>query len=216
MNRLLSVAVLCLFSVALLTAAPAPEGPSFVFVELKSHINQKMKEDFHSGNYPGNHLTVPTGKQSFDGIKFQIGEGVVQLGSMNVAGKPEKVEGIKLDTKCQKLHFLHATGYRTEDDTVIAKYVVKYDDKTSETIEMVYGKDVVDWWAYPDQKAPSKGKAVWEGENEASKGFDAKIKLYLKTWDNPHPKKKLVSIDFIGTAAETGAAPFCVAITAEE
>jgi hypothetical protein len=81
---------------------------------------------------------------------------------------------------------------------------------------VVYGKDVVDWWAYPDQKAPSKGKAVWEGENEAAKQFEAKIKLYLKTWENPHPKKKLVSIDFVGTAAETGAAPFCVAITAEE
>jgi hypothetical protein len=46
--RLLTVAVLCLFSVALLTAALCAEGPSFVFVELKSHINHKMKEDFHS------------------------------------------------------------------------------------------------------------------------------------------------------------------------
>jgi hypothetical protein len=214
--RLSSVAVLCLFSAALLTAAPAPEGPSFVFVELKEQVNHKMKDDFHSGNYPGNNLTVPTGKQAFDGIKFQIGDGVVQLGSSNVAGKPEKVEGIKIGTKCQKLHFLHATGYRAEDDTVIAKYVVQYDDKTSETVEVVYGKDVVDWWAYPDQKGPSMGKAVWEGENEASKKFEAKIKLYLKTWENPHPKKKVVGLDFIGTAAESGAAPFIVAITAEE
>jgi hypothetical protein len=214
--RLLSVAVLSLFSAALLTAAPAPEGPAFVFVDLKSHVNHKSKDDFHSGNYPGNNLTVPTGKQAFDGIKFQIGEGVVQLGSSNVAGKPEKVDGIKIGTKCQKLHFLHSTGYKAEDDTVIAKYVVQYDDKTSETVEVVYGKDVVDWWAYPDQKEPSKGKAVWEGENEASKKFEAKIKLYLKTWENPHPKKKVVSLDFIGTAAESGAAPFIVAITAEE
>lgn len=216
MSRLLTVAVLCLFTAALLTAAPVPEGPSFVFVDLKAHINQKMKEAFHSGNYPDNFLTVPTGKQTFDGIKFQIGDGVVQLGGATLAGKPEKVEGIKVAAKCQKLHFIHATGYSAADDTVIAKYVVTYDDKTSETIEVAYGTDVVDWWAYPDRKGPTKGKAIWEGENEASKGFMAKIKLYLKTWDNPHPKKKVTSLDFISTKAEGGAAPFCVAITAEE
>jgi hypothetical protein len=80
----------------------------------------------------------------------------------------------------------------------------------------MYGRDVVDWWAYPDRKGPTKGKAVWEGENEASKGFDAKIKLYLMTWENPKPDKKVETIDFVATNPDQPAAPFCVGITAED
>ncbi len=40
--------------------------------------------------------------------------------------------------------------------------------------------------------------------------------MYLQTWENPHAKKKVTAIDFVATAPEAGAAPFCVAITAEE
>lgn len=200
-----------------LPAAPAPEEQPTNYIDLAPHINVKMKENLHSDRFPNNNLSsLPTGKQTFAGAKFQIGEGVMQLGSANVAGKPEKVEGIKVGRKLAKLNILHATGYSLDEDAQIAKYVVHYDDKTTADIEVVYGKDVVDWWAYPEQKAPTRSKVAWEGENEASKGFEAKIKLYLTTWENPHPKKKVVSIDFVATAPDKAAAPFCVAITAED
>ena len=57
---------------------------------------------------------------------------------------------------------------------------------------------------------------AWEGENETAKGLDAKIRLYLTSWKNPHPRKKVVSLDFEAAAPETGAAPFCVAVTADD
>src|SRR5262249_6953502 len=52
------------------------------------------------------------------------------------------------------------------------------------------------------------------GENEASKTRNSGIRLYLTTWKNPNPGKKVASIDFTRTDG-TPAAPFCVAITAE-
>jgi hypothetical protein len=126
------------------------------------------------------------------------------------------VEGIKVGRKLAKLNILHATGYSVDADTPIAKYVVNYDDKSTAEIEVVYGKDVVDWWSYPSQAAPTRSKVAWEGENDAAKGFEAKIKLYLTTWENPHPKKTVVSIDYVATAPDKEAAPFCVAMTAED
>lgn len=220
MSRSLPLTTACLLILA--TFAPAPPlpkpaetGPTFI--ELKDHINHKMKDDFHSGRYPGNNLSsLPTGKQTFVGVKFHIADGVVQLGSTNVEKKPGKVEGIKVGRALARLHILHATGFDAEDGTVIANYVVHYEDKTKAEVEVAYGKDVVDWWAYPGRKAPTRSKAAWEGENDASKGFEAKIKLYLTTWKNPHPKKKVVSIDFVGTDKRGAAAPFCVAITADD
>jgi hypothetical protein len=219
MSQTLLAALAALLSATLLSAAPAPTEPSNTPIDLKPHINVKLKDSFHNGTTAGNDLApLPTGKQKFADIKFTIGDGVVQLGSTRVTGKPEKVEGIKVGRVLTKLHFLHSCGcgYATEDGTQIGKYVVHYDDKSTEDIEIVYGKDVVDWWVAADRKDPTRSKVGWEGENAAVKGTGTKIKLSVSTWENPHPKKKIVSLDYVATAATTDVAPFCVAITAEE
>jgi hypothetical protein len=215
--RSLSILGVGLLAVGTLSGAPAPKTEPIQFISLKGLTNVKMDENLHSDRFPNNNLkSLPTGKQKFGDITYEIGEGVLQLGSSNVTTKPNKIEGIKVNRTLKKLHFLQACGYNTTEDTVVGKYVIRYEDKSTAEIEVVYGKDVVDWWAYPDQKAPTKGKAVWEGENEASKGFEAKIKLYNMTWENPKPDKRIATIDFVAPNPEQAAAPFCVAITAED
>jgi hypothetical protein len=204
-------------AVAGLLAAPAAKTQPVQFISLKGHTNVKMDENLHSNQFENNNLkSLPKGKQKLGDVEFEIGDGVLQLGSSQVTTKPNKIEGIKVGRTLKKLHFLQACGYNTEDGTVIAKYLVHYDDKTTADVEVQFGRDVVDWWAYPDRAAPTKGKVAWEGENEAAKGFDAKIKLYLMTWENPKPDKKVEAIDFVATNPEQPAAPFCVAITAED
>jgi hypothetical protein len=199
-----------------LLAAPAP-SETVTPIDLKAYANVKLTDNFHSGDFPENNLAkLPTGKQTFAEVKFTVGEGVIQLGSSQVKEKPDKVEGIKVGRLATKLHFLHGTGYQAPDDTVIAKYVVNYDDKTTADIEVAYGRDVVDWWLTSDRKEPTTGKVAWSGKNGATADTDTKIQLYLMTWENPHPKKKIVSIDYVATAPEGAAAPFCLAITAED
>ena len=98
---------------------------------------------------------------------------------------------------------------------MIGKYIVHYEDKTKETIEIVYGKDVRDWWFTPEEKGVSRGQVAWEGENERSKSFPGvKLRLYVTSWKNPKPTKKVTSIDYVSTKS-SAAAPFCIAITAE-
>jgi len=199
-----------------LVAAPAPKSDSSTFISLKGYTNVKWDENLHSLRFENNNLkSLPNGKQKFADVEFEIGDGLLQLGSQTV-DKPKEFKDIKVGRTFKKLHFLQACGYDTDDGATIGKYVVHYDDKTTADIEIVFGRDVVDWWAYPDRKGPTKGKVAWEGENEASKGFNAKIKLYLMTWENPNPGKKVLSLDFVATNLEQPAAPFCVAITAED
>src|SRR5262249_51048560 len=127
-------------------AAPAPKWkePGPTFLDLTTHTNHKLKDDFNSGRYANNNLAaLPTGKQTFAGVKFHVGEGLMQLGSANFKGKPEKVEGIKVGRMLQRLHFLHATGFSAPTGTVIARYVIHYADKTRSEVEVAYGKDVV-------------------------------------------------------------------------
>ena len=216
MPRHLAALTATLALAALLPAAPAPAEPALTPLDLKPFINQKLKDNFHGDPRPNNLASLPTGKQTFAGVKFVIGDGVVQLGSARVKG-PDKVEGIKVGRFLTKLHILHTCGCGgyDPDGTSIGKYVVRYDDKATEDIDIAYGKDVVDWWVKPGQKDATRSKVGWEGESELSKEQGAKLKLSLTTWENPHPKKKVASIDYVA-GSECQSAPFCVAITAED
>jgi RNA polymerase sigma factor (sigma-70 family) len=204
-------------------AAPAVKASAPTFIDLQAKANQPLADDV-GGRIANNTLaSVPTGEGTFAGVKFKVGEKCVQLGSPLLSKeRPDKVEGITVNRRADKLHFLHTTffGKATpviEDGTTIAEYRVRYEDDTTATIPIKYGEDVRDWWYWKAAEAidGDKVKVAWEGENEATKK-DGKngIRLYLTTWTNPQPGKKVVSIDFARTEG-TPASPVCVAITAE-
>jgi hypothetical protein len=207
-----------------LASAGSGGKPSFTSIDLQSKFNQKLDDTFH-GDLEGNNLAeLPRGEQTLAKVKFKIGDGVIQLGSTLLKDKPAKVEGIAVDRKLTRLHFLHACGFGgtndpdnsiyVKDDTVIGAYVVHYDDKTEAKIPIVYGKDVRDWWDTDKSKETPRARLAWEGANEATKRAKASLLLYRGTWENPHPGKRVVGIDYLSTNDSPGA-PFCVAITAE-
>jgi Protein kinase domain/Putative zinc-finger len=155
---------------------------------------------------------LPKGEQDFAGVKFNIGAGLIQLSEE----RPCKVEGIKVGVTCRKLHFLHAChGPGPGADPTSGYYKVTYDDNSQETIPIVYGKDLLDWWFAEGAAGPTEARIAWIGDNAEAKRFGKKVRLYLVTWTNREPTKKVVSIDF-GAVKATGQIPFCVAITAEK
>jgi hypothetical protein len=110
---------------------------------------------------------------------------------------------------------LHATHFGAKEDAIVGYYTVNYEDKSQETVPLVFGKDIMDWWYGGETKEPARAKVGWKGDNQDATNQGAKIRLYMTTWKNPEPARKVVSIDFGSTNSED-AAPFCVAITAEE
>jgi hypothetical protein len=212
MSALLTSAVLALLP--FVAAEPAAEK-AVTYVDLQPKANQKLKEPFHGSTDANDLAELKEGKQTLEGLKFNIGKSLIQLANENLKDQlPEKVEGIKVDAKFAKLHILQATGHSAEDGTVIAKYVLHYADKSEETIEVVYGKDVRDWWRNDDAKEPTRGKVAWKGSNDSAKSNGRSIWLFSLTWKNPKPDKKVVSIDYVSTLTE--AAPFVVAMTLED
>ena len=188
----------------------------FSYVDLQSKANQKLTDNLGSGREGNNLAAVPKGEQTWEGVKFKIADGFLQLGSQYLKEpKPDRVDGIKIGKAFTKLHLLQGTlwGHNTNvaDDTEIAKYQVHYEGGDSETIPVVYGKDVRDWWVSEDAGEVTRGKVAWKGQNSRA----GEIRLYLVTWENPHPTKRVVSIDYVKIGG-TDAAPFCVAITLEE
>ena len=91
--------------------ALAQEKEQFTFIDLESKTNQKLNEPFHSGTEGNDLADLPKGEQIFAKVKFKVGAGAIQLGSKQLKESPDKVEGIKVESKLAKLHFLHGTGY---------------------------------------------------------------------------------------------------------
>jgi hypothetical protein len=216
----------CTLGLSLAAPAPAPVVEKLQPIDLQSKANLKLTGNLGTGAEGNNLKELPTGAQTFGGIKFTLGEGLVQLGSKVVDKMPAKIEGIKVDKHFAKLHILHATNFGggpnqegtpwfVKDDTLIGEYRVNFEDKSSVTIPIIYGKDVRDWFYIDGEKEPSRGKVVWKGDNNRAKLAGARIRLYLTTWENTVPEKKVVSIDYLSKKDDTVAAPFCLALTLE-
>ncbi len=193
-----------------------PQG-SLSYIDLESKANRRLDEST-SESKPENHLgEVPQGEQMFGGVKFRIGESLIQLGSEKVPHKPEQVEGIEINRNLTSLYILHGTqdggtAAGVPDHTLIGKYEVNYSDATKETIPIVYGEDVRNWWN--NDQPVSRGRVVWKGSNPRVKARNLTLRLYLTKWTNPRPENKVASIDYV--SANTIVAPFCVAMTAEQ
>lgn len=229
MTRLLSLMVTCS---VLGSAIGAQVNKKLTYVDLQPQANQKLTDNFGSGA-EGNDLgDLPRGEQTFEGVKFKIDEGLVHLGSKLLKEeRPDKVEGIKVGQAFARLHILHACCYGNgmvigqegmagdplfvADGTRIGEYKLHYEDGSTEVIPITYGQDVRDWWFTDNSKGVTRGKVVWQGDNERAKSLQSRVRLYLLSWENPKPGKKVTSIDY-AKGNETAAAPFCIALTLEE
>ena len=194
-----------------------PKG-TLVFIDLQGKANRKLSAA--TGGYPDNDLReLPQGEHAFAGVKFFVTDSVIQLGGSKVPEMPAEVTGIPIQMCASSLYILHATQYGDDrhgvsEATKIGEYRVRYADGSDVAIPIVKGQDLRDWWSFDGGKLVLRGQLVWAGRNPAADKFNQYLRLYLTVWVNPRPEETIVSFDYVSTM--TAAAPFCVAVTAEE
>ena len=192
----------------------------FQTIDLQPFANQALDDDFHG--YVGNNLKpLPRGRQKFKDVEFVIGGKFIQLAGKRAPDFPEKVAGIPVKRKLTRMHFLHATGWgspgTTPDGTQIGSFEIHYDDQTSETVPIEYGRDLRDWWDFDNAAPATRAAVVWKDTNDASSNFRdgaIGIRLFQMSWTNPHPEKTVTAFDYVSNN-ETICAPFLVAATTD-
>jgi hypothetical protein len=131
-----------------------------------------------------------------------------------------QVEGIPIHQKARRLHFLHGTHWRARGGTKIGAYILQYEDGTRLEIPIRYGEDVRDWWVVSDRQSRVSGARVaWIGSNQAAASANSRIRLYMKSWENPYPERTIRSLDMVTgeqPSGESAPAPFLVGLTAEQ
>lgn len=132
------------------------------YVDLQPQANQSLTANFGSGREGNNLSAFPKGEQTFQGLKFKVEDRFIQLGSPLLREpKPDTVEGIAVGKAFARLHMLHSTFYGSgmvivADDTEIGRYKVNYEDGSSESVPIVYGKDMHNWWFTEGAKGVSR------------------------------------------------------------
>jgi outer membrane lipoprotein-sorting protein len=186
-------------------------------VDLSNHYNAPLTESWHSA-LPGNSLApLPRGLQRLVGIEFDV-RGIVQLAGQAAdylkSLYPESIKDIPVRHTCQRLHFLHGTGWTVADGTQIGSYRVRYANGDQRIVPIIYGFDVRDWWPQADESQTPNGLVVaWQGANEATRPLNRVVRIFKSVWANPLPEVEIASLDFV--SAMTDSAPFLIAITAE-
>jgi len=174
---------------------------------------------------------LPSGTGVWSNITFDV-RGVVMLRQLSMRGypwrwhweqHPARVDGIRLETTFQRLHVFHGMlqGYYeplvVESGMEVGHYTLHYADGTQADLPIVVGRHVRNWWVEATEENPyqplPEGTVVWTGSNPSAKDAKATLRLYLTSYDNPHPENEVVSVDFV--SAMTTAAPFLVAMTIE-
>jgi beta-galactosidase len=190
-------------------------------IDLQAKTNFRLAENLETTGRPNNLAELPQGEQVLAGVRFTIGKSLIQLDDTHLPEKLRKgkAEAISVDKTFSRLYILHGTQWGTADDaddgTLIGQYRLHYQDGTVTAIPIVLGEDVRDWWNQDRSAAVTRGIVAWVGQNAVTRETNSSLRLYLAVWDNPHPEKKVVSIDFLRDGPSE-AAPFCVAMTVEE
>jgi thiol-disulfide isomerase/thioredoxin len=188
-----------------------PKG-ALSFVDLQPRTNQFCD--------PKEFGEFTKGRRSFLGVEFQIGEGYIRLkGKTERQFFPTERVLIPIDTTVGTLYILHTAtfcqeGIHVPKGTTVGRYLARYEDGSAQSIPIVCGEDVRDWYVHQgDERPVTRGLVAHRWANFWTNINGESLRIYLCAWKNPHPEKKITSIDYVST--NTAAGLFCVAMTIE-
>jgi WD40 repeat protein len=190
-------------------------------VDLSNFYNAALSEDWQVGGEGNDLQALPLGTNTIAGVQFDI-RGLIQLngggfqdGPEKLRQKyPEKVQGIRFNQKCRRVHFLHGAGWDASDGAQIGSFAFHYNTGEILEVPIIYGRHVRNWWGDPREPLQSDSAVLaWTGTNAACLKSRQSLRLYRFTWQNPFPQAEIQTISFKSTM--NSSAPFLIAITVE-
>ncbi len=154
---------------------------------------------------------IPRGRLELLGVPVRIldpglnGKSCIVLSGPSRSYFPQKVQGIDAGNDCfGRLFFLHTLAWSSHK--AVGEYRINYLDGTVESVPIVDGLNIGDWW-FPND-LPQAPVAYVE-KNPA----DRAVGLWLFAWENPKPAVPIASIDFISNG---NSVPALVAVSGEK
>jgi hypothetical protein len=154
--------------------------------------------------------SVPIGSQTFCNVPIQIdgmiclyGEGNAKMGLKF----PEVWPDIPINQKFETLYVYHCTFMAVPTGTPVYDLVFRYEDGSSVTNEILYGKDVLDWYSFGAKVAgptAARSKLAWKGEADLGAKKQA-LRFCLTAVENPFPNVMVTTVDLYSRKTESAA-----------
>ena len=114
-------------------------------------------------------FTSITGRQTFDGLPFQIDGQAILFGrcyaSRSMTSYPESLDGIHIGRKFDELHLIHYDAWLDVDGVPLARIRLNYSDGSKYEYSINYGGEVRDWYQQiteeKEQVADPNTKIIW-------------------------------------------------------
>jgi beta-galactosidase len=195
-------------------------------LDLSKQVNQYRDERGWFGDKSFTFAALPTGKQRFAGVLYDIYNfttspvpTAVMLGGDGIPGHlPDAVRGIPVNRKADALFFLqtarmdqrrNAREVRTNKQFEMADYVVTYADGQQVNVP-IYAEINVDDYR---QKTPTPLPGAQVAWVRPYPGTDVSAVAYQMQWNNPRPNVAIKSLDLIYGPDRRGV-PALLAVTA--
>jgi hypothetical protein len=154
---------------------------------------------------------VPIGFQTFRNVPLQIdgmnclyGEGNARAGLKF----PEAWTGIPMNQKFETLYVYHAAFYGSPNGTPVYDIVFRYEDGSSATNQILYGDDVLDWYANGGKKVTgptaARSKLAWHGGAGPGEGKQP-LRFCLTAVENPFPATTVTAVDLYSCKSQSAA-----------
>ena len=206
----------------------AGAGLHYTPIDIAKQANQYRDERGWFGDKSATFADLPTGKQTFAGVPFQIYAfptspvpTAIMLGGANIPNNlPDAVRAIPVGRKADALFFLQTARIdqrRTPDEIKnnkqyeMARYVVHYTDGQIATIPIRSEIDVDDY----HQKTPAPLPGAQIAWTKPYTGTEYSAVAYLMTWSNPRPDVEIATID-LEYGPDRRGVPALLAVTAGE
>lgn len=170
----------------------------------------RIHMDSFDGLGRGTWRISPKNSVTVGNIPLKVGGIFVTWGAGN-AGRgidyPTYIEGIPVGKKFDSLYLYSCTFHSSPDGTPVASVIFNYDDEETAAMEILYGNHVRDWWKKPhesDEILDPKSKKVFRGLfPDAVPGQPDHIQFFLTEIVNPHPEKRVLTLDFVSAKEES-------------
>jgi hypothetical protein len=134
----------------------------------------------------------------------KVPAGLLLKGVGTMADFPNQVTGIPINRCASELNFLHLFLQTTGLGQKVGLYRIHYEDGTIQDIVLTYGENIGSWNEWVTYYS---GNLAWLGYRQSNNP----VFIRSLRWKNPHPDKKIVSFDFIGS--ENPIAPVLLSVT---
>jgi tetratricopeptide (TPR) repeat protein len=186
-------------------------GSRFKPLDLRRHLNQGLQD---LGLTQAMGATNPIAQVlEFGGIGFELCGYILLDGKNPDPAFPPRELNIQVGQRCRTLHFLQscqlADNSVNPNNPAVGAYLVHYKGIADVKIPIVRLRDV--GYYFDTGEELDRATEAWAVIND--KG--APVRLFKRSWNNPHPEVEIKSIDFL-TDGPDSPRPILFAITAEK